>query len=99
MGRYFAYNALKNNVNVYNIRLGLVMQKRYEKIFFNKKNNTYKLKAYHYQNCNKILKVENLAEFIYFLIKVENNFLNGNTFVLDNGAILAEPFSLISKLK
>jgi NADP-dependent 3-hydroxy acid dehydrogenase YdfG len=99
MGRYFAYNALKNNVNVYNIRLGLVMQKRYEKIFFNKKNSSYRLKAYHYQNCDKILKVENLADFIYFLINIKNNFLNGNTFILDNGAILTEPFSLITKLK
>jgi NADP-dependent 3-hydroxy acid dehydrogenase YdfG len=99
MGKYFSYNALKKNVNVYNIRLGLVMQKRYEKTFFNKKNNSYKLKAYHYQNSNEILKVENLAEFIYFLIKVKNNFLNGNTFTLDNGAILCEPFSLITKLK
>lgn len=99
IGRFFSYNALKKNVNVYNIRLGLVMQKRYEKKFFNKKNNLYKAKAYHYQNSNEILKVSNLSEFIYFLIETKNNFLNGNTFTLDNGAILSEPFSLITKFK
>ena len=99
MGKYFSYHALKRNVNVYNIRLGLVMQKRYKKTFFHKKNNFYRLKAYHYQNSNEILKVENLAEFIYFLTKCKNNFLNGNTFTLDNGAILCEPFSLITRYK
>ncbi len=99
IGKFFSYNALKKNVNVYNIRLGLVIQKRHKKKFFNKKNNLYKAKAYHYQNSNEILKVENLSEFIYFLIEAKNNFLNGNTFTLDNGAILSEPFSLITKFK
>ena len=97
MGRFFAYHGVKRKIKVYNLKLGFIAQKRYKKKIFSLKNKIYLNKINLYQNSGKVIQVGDLQETILFLLKNNNSILTGNTFYLDGGASLVEPFYLLNK--
>jgi NAD(P)-dependent dehydrogenase (short-subunit alcohol dehydrogenase family) len=97
MTKYFAYNSIKKKVKVFSLMPALIIQKRHYKKFFSGKNIKYRSIAKIYQNYGKFGEVKDIYSLTNFLIDDSSAFLNGNSFTLDGGSSLVEPFSLLLK--
>lgn len=98
MTKYLAHNVSGKNIFTYSIKLGMIIQKRHNKIFYSKNNKSWRNKVNIYHNSGRHGNERDIFNLIDFLRLSKSDYLNGNLFNLTGGSDLTEHFYLLQKL-
>ena len=98
MTKYLAHNLSGKNIFTYSIKLGMIIQKRHNNIFYSKNNKSFRKKVNIYHNAGRHGNEIDIFNLIGFLGSSKSDYLNGNLFNLTGGSNLTDHFYLLQKL-
>tara|TARA_B100000780_G_C21124913_1_gene456144 strand:+ start:99 stop:863 length:765 start_codon:yes stop_codon:yes gene_type:complete len=93
MTRYFASQSGKKGIFINTILPGLIIKDEHKKKFFSNKNSKYRNIVKKTHLTNNFGTIDDVNKMIKFLLFENNNFINGQSIVIDGGVSIEDQFA------